>query len=76
MTIANRIREHIIANGIIFKKVAERAGIDEKRFYRLIGNKTGMLVEEYEAICTRGLGLSPSYFFNENISETENTKSA
>lgn len=76
MTIANRIRAYIISNGIILKKVAERSGIEQKKFYRLLNGKTGMSVEEYEAICKRGLGLDPSYFFKENFSKTEKGKTA
>jgi transcriptional regulator with XRE-family HTH domain len=76
MTIANRIRDYITTNGILLKKVAERSGIEQKKFYRLVNGKTGMSVEEYEAICKRGLGVDPSYFFKDSFSKIEKGKTA
>lgn len=76
MKFGNRIRNYIVDNGILLKKVAERSGIQQKKFYRLVNGKTHMTVEEYEAICKDGLGIDPSYFFKELFSKNENNKSA
>lgn len=76
MKISNRIREYITDNGILLKKVAERSGIPQKKFYRLISGKTQMSLEEYEAVCKEGLSVDPSYFFKEQFSKTEKIKSA
>ena len=71
MKFANRIRDYIVDNGILLKKVAEKSGIPQKKFYRLVNGKTQMTIEEYEAICKSGLGLDPGYFFKDRFSKTE-----
>lgn len=71
MKMFERIRTHISDNGILLKKVAERAGIEQKKFYRLVNGKTEMSVEEYETICRKGLGIEPSYFFARKFSVSE-----
>lgn len=71
-----RIRDYIMSNGIILKHVAEKSGIPQKKFYRLLNGTTDMTLEEYEKICRDGLGLEPSYFFTKKFSENEKTKSA
>lgn len=71
MKMALRMRSYIHDNGILLKKVAERSEIEQKKFYRLINGKTQMSVEEYEAICKKGLGVDPSFFFKDKFSKTE-----
>lgn len=66
-----RIRQHIETNGVMLKFVAERSGIEKKKFYRLLSGKTEMSVEEYEQICKDGLGVDPSIFFKEKILKNE-----
>lgn len=63
MNMSERIRRYIESNGLKFNFVADKCGIEPKKFYRLISGKTAMSVDEYERICTRGLSLAPSYFF-------------
>lgn len=72
MQMFKRIRHYIEDNGIVIRKVAERAEIGEKKFYRLVNGHAKISVDEYEKICRKGLGLDPGYFFNYNVSENEN----
>lgn len=71
MKVNERIRQYIESNGIKMNFVADKAGIHQKKFYRLINGDTCMGVDEYELICKEGLSLDPSYFFNQNFSENE-----
>lgn len=73
MEMYQRIRQHIADNGIVLKKVAERAEIQEKKFYRLVNGKSKLTVDEYERICLNGLGVEPAYFFTRKFSKSENT---
>jgi AraC-like DNA-binding protein len=75
MKMFQRIRHHIVDNGIFLKKVAERAGIEQKRFYRLVNGQTEMTVEDYEVICRKGLSIEPTYFFTRKFSENEKSAS-
>jgi transcriptional regulator with XRE-family HTH domain len=73
MEMFKRIRYYIEDNGIVIRKVAERSGIGEKKFYRLVNGQSKLHVDDYEKICRDGLGLHPGYFFEENVSKTEST---
>lgn len=71
MKIHKRLRSFIDSEGILLKKVAERSGIEQKRFYRLMNGTSEMSVDEFEAICRNGLNIEPSYFFAKKFSVTE-----
>lgn len=72
MNMNQRIRHYIKSNGMTFTFVAERAGIDIKKFSRLMNNKQQMTTDEYENICRKGLRLEPSFFFDEQFLDTKN----
>ena len=76
MKMNEKIRNYIETRGMIMKVVANRAGIEQKKFYRLVNGHTGMTVEEYEAICKKGLEVDPSIFFKQNFSLSEKNKTA
>lgn len=76
MTLQERIRKYIEENGIMFKHVAEKSGIPQKKFYRLMNGKTSMSVDEYELICKEGLTVDPAFFFKQKFSVNEKNKSA
>ncbi|NRQ56082.1 helix-turn-helix transcriptional regulator [Brevibacillus sp. HD1.4A] len=65
MRIHERVRGYIYDNGMKLNFVAEKAGIKQKRFYRIINGDTPMTAEEYESICRFGLSLNPGYFFTD-----------
>ncbi|WP_026676741.1 helix-turn-helix domain-containing protein [Fictibacillus gelatini] len=67
MTVNEKIRDYIQDQGIKFKFVANKAGIPEKKFYRLINGQTIMSVDEFELICKKGLSVEPSFFLNRNL---------
>jgi transcriptional regulator with XRE-family HTH domain len=69
------IRQYITDHGLLLKKVAERATIEQKKFYRLVNGKTEMSIEDYEKICRNGLGIEPTYFFTKNFSKIEKNAS-
>lgn len=75
MFIHERIRQYIKDNGMLLNFVADKSGIDKKKFYRLVNGKTEMNLDEYERICS-GLGVDPAYFFKEKFSKNEKFKSA
>lgn len=66
MGVSDRIRKYIDEQGFRYNKVAERSGIDAKRFYRLINAKTAMTVEDYEQICKKGLSIDPGFFLKKS----------
>ncbi|MEC0237785.1 helix-turn-helix transcriptional regulator [Paenibacillus kribbensis] len=70
--IYRRIRNYILTQDYVFKDVAEKAGIHPKRFYKLLSGTYALNAEELEAICMKGLGINPSYFFEKQFSEIEN----
>lgn len=76
MKINEKIKSYIHTNGLIMKVVANRSGIELKRFYRIVNGNSAMSVEDYEKICKNGLGVDPSIFFKQKISKNENMKSA
>lgn len=65
MNCHDKIRKYIEDNGIKLNFVADKAGIPEKTFYRLISGNKKMTVEELEKICINGLSKEPSFFLNE-----------
>lgn len=71
MKIHQRISNYISNQGFLLKKVAEKAEIEQKRFYRIINGTSQMSVDEFENICRKGLEIEPSYFFNKKFSEIE-----
>lgn len=72
MSMNQRIRQYIKSNGMTFKFVADRSGIDVQKFSRFMNDKQAMTVDEYEKICRDGLRLEPSYFFEKKFLETRN----
>lgn len=72
MRIHERIREYIDSNGLKMNYVADKAGIDRKRFYRLVNGNSLMSVDVYEIICIEGLSVDPGYFFKNKFLETKN----
>lgn len=72
MNMNMRIREHIVSRGIKFSFVADRAGINLKKFSRMMNNKQVINTNDYEDICTKGLELDPRYFYGKEFLETKN----
>lgn len=58
-----RIRSYIDAKGLILNRVADRSGINRKRFYHLLSGYVPIRTEDYEAICRKGLDVDPKIFF-------------
>lgn len=74
MTINEQLRNYIEENGLRINFLAEKCGIHEKKFYRLISGKQKMTVEEYEQIC-KGISVDPGYFFKQKFLEIKNKHS-
>lgn len=64
MNMNNKLRDYIQENGLKYSHVAKKAGIDNKKFSRIINGHTRLTVEEFELICEKGLSVKPSIFFN------------
>jgi transcriptional regulator with XRE-family HTH domain len=71
LSVSERIRKYIDSNGIRMNFVADKAGINQKRFYRILNGESSLTVDEYETICKEGLSLKPSYFFEDKFSKSE-----
>lgn len=72
MEMNNRIRHYIKSNGLKFGVVAERSGINEKKFSRFMTGQQPMTVDEYEKICRDGLSVDPKFFYEKKFLETQN----
>jgi transcriptional regulator with XRE-family HTH domain len=72
MSMNERIRHYIKSKGMTFTFVADRSGINIKKFSRLITGRQPMTVDEYEKICKQGLSVEPSFFFTQKFLETKN----
>lgn len=66
MNTTDKLKKYIKENGLKYGFVAEKSGIDPKKFSRIINGKTKLTVEELESICDKGLSVSPSIFLNEH----------
>lgn len=64
--VVDKLRHYIDENGLRLRFVAEKSGIQEKKFYRLLNGKQQMTVDEYEQIC-KGLSVDPAYFFKQKF---------
>lgn len=64
MNVGIKLKQYIEENGLKHKHVAIKAGIDPKKFSRLINGHTKLTVEELENICVKGLSVKPSLFLN------------
>lgn len=64
--VIEKLRNYICENGLRFNFIAEKSGIQEKKFYRLLSGKQQMTLDEYEQIC-KGLSIDPSYFFKQKF---------
>lgn len=73
MSIHERLKSYIDANGLKLNFVAAKADIPEKKFYRLLNGETKITADEFERICKNGLSVDPAIFFEQNFSEIENT---
>jgi predicted transcriptional regulator len=71
VTITDHLRNYIEENGLRLNFVAEKSGIQEKKFYRLISGKQQMTIKEFEQICS-SLSVDPSYFFKHKFLVTKN----
>lgn len=75
MLMHERIRHYIDSNGWSIKFIANKVGIKESRFYRIVNGDAPLTTEEYEFIC-KGLDLHPNYFFKDKFLKTKNDKQA
>ncbi|MBY3623768.1 hypothetical protein HGO21_30090 [Acinetobacter sp. CUI P1] len=69
--IYRRIRTFIQSKDYVFKDIAVKAGINPKRFYKLLDGSYPIEAEELESICVKGLGVNPAVFFEGEFSKTE-----
>lgn len=72
MDMNKRIRLYIEANGLKFGPIAEKAGINEKKFSRFMTGKQPLTVADYEKICREGLSIDPASFYDQKFLETKN----
>jgi len=71
MEMHERIKQYIDSCGLKLNFVADKSGIKQKRFYRIISGAAPLNVDDYELIC-KGLNIEPGYFFKQKFLETKN----
>lgn len=71
MKMNQRIRNYIKSKGITFTHVAEKSGIEIKKFSRLMTSRQPITSDEYERIC-KALEVDPVFFYSEKFLETKN----
>lgn len=64
MSINEKLRSYIEENGLKHGYVAKKAGMDHKKFSRIMNGHKKLTVEELEIICKEGLSITPSIFFD------------
>jgi plasmid maintenance system antidote protein VapI len=62
MSTSEKLKEYIKQNGLRHGYVADKCGINPKKFSRIINGQTKLTVEELETICKKGLSVNPSIF--------------
>jgi len=71
MNMPEKIRLYIKNRGMTLTFVANKAGIDRKKFYRLINGKQDMSLDNYEKICS-ALDVKQSFFYNHDFLDSKN----
>lgn len=61
-----RLQSYIKSKGYVFRIVAERSGIGDKKFYKIINGKCRLTADDLEKICRKGLSVDPAYFLRIN----------
>ncbi|WP_226677271.1 helix-turn-helix domain-containing protein [Mesobacillus jeotgali] len=61
MSVNEKIRKYIEEKGLKFYFVAEKSGIPDKKFYRLVNSESKISAEDLGKIC-KGLNVNPSFF--------------
>lgn len=64
MDAASKLKVYIRDKGLKYGFVAEKAGIDQKKFSKLINGQQRLTVADLESICKKGLSVNPSIFLD------------
>lgn len=67
-----RLLQYIKSKGYVLRVIAEKSGIGEKKFYKIMNGDCRLTADDLEKICTKGLAIEPAYFFENKFSEMEN----
>ncbi|WDL97842.1 helix-turn-helix domain-containing protein [Alicyclobacillus sp. ALC3] len=77
MKTEERLRKYLEDHGITKLFVAKRAGINEKRIYRILDGTSPMRAEEFKNICIKALNVDPMIFFvDKNLDSKDETSAA
>ena len=58
----DKLKQYIKDNKLTYNFVAEKSGINNKKFSRIMTGKQPMTVDDLEKICKNGLSVHPSLF--------------
>lgn len=72
MKVAQMLRQYIDAQGMRYKFVAERAGVDYQKFSAILNERQGLTADELVLICEHGLQIKPEKFFAYKFQEIGN----
>lgn len=64
------LREYIDSKGMYYGYIAKRAGINEKKFSRLVTSRQKLTLDDYESIC-RALNVPPGHFYSKEFLKTK-----
>ena len=67
------MRDYREKRGITQTHVAKQAGINPKRISQLETGLVRLTVDEFLHICLDGFGVTPQIFFDDQLSESENS---
>jgi predicted transcriptional regulator len=62
--ITGKLKKYIEENGLKHGYVADKSGIDYRKFSRIINGRQRLSLDEFEMICEKGLSVKPSIFFD------------
>lgn len=66
------MRDYREKRGITQTHVAKQAGINPKRISQLETGLVRLTADEFLHICLDGFGVTPQFFFDDQLSENEN----
>ncbi|MDP4106957.1 MAG: helix-turn-helix transcriptional regulator [Bacillota bacterium] len=62
MSTNEKLKRYMDENGLKYSFVADKAGINVKKFSRIINGRTKLTVDDLEKICEKGLSVKPTIF--------------
>lgn len=62
VSIQEKLKNYIEHNGLKVRSLAVKAGIPERRLYRVVNGETKLLADDFEKLCKKALEVDPKIF--------------